>query len=150
MKQRGFELVSRVVGDTSYQLPMRMTKRSPAYDFFSPLDVVIKPNEKVKIPTGVKAFFQFGEGLFIITRSSLGTKYQITLANNIALVDPDYYNNSDNEGEIFVFLANEGKEDFVIKQGDRFCQAFFLPVLLADDDNVFEAGREGGLGSTGK
>ena len=150
MKQRGFELTSKVVNEANYKLPMRMTKRSPAYDFFSPIDIIIHPGEKVKIPTGIKSFFQFGEGLFFITRSSLGTKYQITLANNIALIDPDYYNNPENEGEMFVFLVNNGTKDFPIKVGDRFCQAFFLPVLLADDDNVVKATRESGLGSTGK
>lgn len=147
---RGFELVSRVEGNTAYQLPKRMTKQSPAYDFFSPIAVVIAPGEKVKIPTGIKAYFQFKEGLFFITRSGMGTKYQITLANNVALIDPDYYNNPDNEGEIFIFLVNEGKEDFVIKQGDSFCQAYFNQLLLTDDDKASNASRRSGLGSTSR
>jgi len=147
-KIRGFALVSRVAGDDAYQLPKRMTTHSPAYDFFSPLAATLRPGEKLAIPTGIKAYFPFPEGLFFITRSGNGTKRRVTLANNIALIDSDYYNNPDNEGEIIITLVNDGSEAFTIQQGDRFCQAFFTQLLLADQDNVQDRQRTGGLGST--
>ena len=148
-RRRGFELVTRAQGKGNYTLPRRMTKHSPAYDFYSPIEATLRPGEKLTIQTGVKAYFQHGEGLFFITRSGNGPKRRIILANNIALVDPYYYNNTDKEGELFITLVNEGQEDFPIAIGDRFCQAYFQPMLFTDDDNHQDQARAGGLGSTG-
>lgn len=43
------------------QLPVRKTMKSAGYDFISFLDIVIKPGEMVKIPTGVKISLEDGE-----------------------------------------------------------------------------------------
>ncbi|MGM5481557.1 MAG: hypothetical protein ACQESE_04055 [Nanobdellota archaeon] len=146
---RGFELVTRAKDNDDFKLPVRSTAGSAAYDFFSPVEMVIKPREKGKIETGVKVYMQQDEGLFIITRSGNGTKRRITLANNTALIDSDYYDNESNEGEIIIMLANEGDEDFEVKVGDKVAQGYFQKVLFADNDRSLAETRTGGLGSTG-
>ena len=128
------------------QLPVRKTMKSAGYDFISFLDIVIKPGEMVKIPTGVKISLEDGEFLGIFVRSSMGFKYNVRMCNQVGIIDSDYYNNCDNEGHIWIALQNEGKKVFSIKSGDAICQGIFLNYLTCDDinNNV----RVGGIGST--
>lgn len=156
MISRGFEMISQrqmnkdFETDIEYEikLPKRSTKESAGYDIFSPVDILLKPNEEIKVPTGLKVHMQKGEVLLIFPRSGLGFKYYTRLANTIGVIDSDYIN-SDNEGHMWVKLRNEGDKDLFINQGDAFCQAIFMPFLLVDGDN-FDDGkdRNGGFGST--
>lgn len=130
-------------------LPKRSTKNSAGYDFYSLYDITIKPNEIVKIPTGIKVCMNENEFLGIFIRSSLGFKYNIRMCNQVGIIDTDYYNNKDNEGHIFVCLQNHGDKDLVIRKGDRFVQGIFMPFLITDDDNTTSR-RIGGIGSTNK
>ena len=154
--KRGFEIISERQFEMDFDnemdakiiLPRRSTKKSAGYDFFAPFDIYLKPNEEIKIPTGVRSYMQDGEVLLIVPRSGLGFKYYTRLANTLGVIDSDYYY-SDNEGHIWVKLRNEGTKELYIKQGEAFCQAIFMPFLLTDGDN-FENGRNrnGGFGST--
>ena len=36
------------------KLPKRATKGSAGYDFFAPVQIELKPNETIKIPTGIR------------------------------------------------------------------------------------------------
>ena len=154
---RKFERISekeflKDVSNGNYEdilLPKRSTKNSAGYDFYSLYDIIIKPNEIVKIPTGIKVCMNENEFLGIFIRSSLGFKYNIRMCNQVGIIDADYYNNKDNEGHIFVCLQNHGDKDFVIKKGDRFVQGIFMPFLITDDDSTTSR-RIGGIGSTNK
>ena len=154
---RKFERISekeflKDVSNGNYEdilLPKRSTKNSAGYDFYSLYDITIKPNEIVKIPTGIKVCINENEFLEIFIRSSLGFKYNIRMCNQVGIIDADYYKNKDNEGHIFVCLQNEGDKDFVIKKGDRFVQGIFMPFLITDDDSTTSR-RIGGIGSTNK
>ena len=158
MKTRGFEIISKEQYNKDFEkdmevvikLPKRSTKESAGYDVYAPFDIYLKPNEDIKIPTGIRAYMQAGEMLLIFPRSGLGFKYYTRIANTIGVVDSDYYY-SDNEGHIFVKLRNEGNKDLHIKQGEAFCQMIFVPFLLIDNDD-FDNGnnRNGGFGSTDK
>ena len=155
---RGFEVISQkqmnidFEPDVEYEVkePKRSTKESAGYDIFTPVDIMLKPNEEVKIPTGLRVHMQKGEVLLIFPRSGLGFKYYTRLANTIPVIDSDYVN-SDNEGHIWIKIRNEGNKDLFINKGEAFCQAIFMPFLLIDGDN-FEDGedRNGGFGSTTK
>lgn len=76
----------------SFNLPYRSTKNSAGYDFESLIDVVLKPNEKVKIPTGVKAQMNSDEVLMLYVRSSMVFKYNVRMCNQTGIIDSDYYN----------------------------------------------------------
>ena len=128
-------------------LPKRSTKNSAGYDFYSLYDITIKPNERVVIPTGIKVCMNENEFLGIYIRSSLGFKYNIRMCNQVGIIDADYYNNSENEGHIFVCLMNEGDKVLEIKKGDRIVQGIFMPFLITDDDKTTDI-RMGGIGST--
>ncbi len=101
----------------SYNIPKRQTKYAAGYDFEALEDLVLKPNEIKKIPTGIKANMNGDEVLFLIDRSSQGFKYNVRMCNQVGVIDKDYYNNKDNEGHIWIRLQNEGDKDYIVKKG---------------------------------
>jgi dUTP pyrophosphatase len=148
---RKFEVVQDkyIVGDSKEViLPNRNTKGSAGYDFYSPVDETILPNESKLIFTNVKAKFNQDEVLMLFVRSSMG-KYPIVIANGTGIIDSDYYGNESNDGNIGFRLLNLSKTSYVIKKGDRIGQGLFLKILFTDDDESKEV-RKGGFGSTNK
>ena len=129
-------------------IPKRATKGSAGYDFAIPFSITIKPDEFVKIPTGIRAYIEEGYVLNIYPRSSLGFKYQMVLANSTGIIDSDYYN-AENEGHIIVGIINKGKKDIVLNQGDRFVQGLFLAYYTVQEEKV-DKERTGGFGSSDK
>ena len=131
-------------------LPKRATWGSAGYDFVAPHNIVISPGETVLVKTGVKCMLSPDVVLFIVPRSSLGIKQGLALANTIAVIDSDYYNNPNNEGHIMLALKNNGNRFITINEGERFCQGIAVPFVYdkneAEED--FEK-RTGGIGSTG-
>lgn len=132
----------------NYELPRRATRSSCGYDFYAINDMVLHPGEIKKIPTGYKAKFNDDEMLMLVVRSSMGFKYNIRMCNQVGIIDSDYYNNSDNEGHMWVSLQNEGNKDFEIKKGTAYCQGIFVKYLTCGDEVDVE--RESGIGSTNK
>ena len=128
------------------KIPSRATKGSAGYDFVSPIDFVLKPNEMIKIPSGIRCKIDEGYVLEIYPRSSIGFKYQTMLANTVGIIDSDYYK-ALNEGHIIIALMNMGTKDLVIKAGDRFAQGLFKRFYLAEEEEV-NKDRIGGFGST--
>ncbi|WP_410988662.1 dihydrofolate reductase [Bacillus cereus] len=133
----------------SIQKPRRAEDGACASDVFSPVNTVIMPNEQLLIWTDVKAYMQRGEVLLANVRSSQG-KIRIQLANTQGWIDQTYYENEGNDGNIGLFLRNEGTEPYEINAGDRIGQLMFTPFLIPDDDNPLQGKRTGGFGSTGK
>lgn len=134
----------------NHELPQRQTIESAGYDFKSPIAFTLHPNERLKIPTGVKFDMNPGEFLMLTVRSSMGIKYNIRLTNQIGIFEKDYYNNCDNEGHAWISLQNEGTEDFVVKIGDRIGQGIFVKYLTVDNEEKITKIRQGGIGSTNK
>lgn len=132
----------------NFLMPRRKTKFSAGYDFYMLQSICIKPNERVMIPTGIKARMCSDDMLFFIIRSSLGIKNNIILTNQVGVIDCDYYNNSDNEGHMWISLQNNGDKEFIMNRGDRFVQGIFLKYLTCGD--YVEDVRSGGIGSTTK
>ena len=132
----------------SYILPRRSTKKSAGYDFKALDNYTLKPKERKKIPLGVKVKLESDEVLMIVVRSSMGFKYNIRLCNQVGIIDSDYYNNSSNEGHIWIALQNEGDEDFVINKEDNICQGIFVKYLTVNDEEDINNVRNGGFGST--
>ncbi len=118
-----------------YKLPIRDSKATAGYDLFLINDIEIKPNEIIKIPTGLKAYFEEDEVLLIFVRSSMGFKYNIRLVNQVGIIDADYYNNKDNEGHIFIKIQNEGNETVKLKAGEAIAQGIFIKYLTNESDN---------------
>ena len=146
MKIRGFELV------TSYTdknlLPKRETAHAAGYDLKAAETVVIEAGEITLVPTGVKAYMQPIEVLYLYDRSSNPRKKGLVLINSVGVIDGDYYGNGANEGHIFAQMKNITDAPVTVEAGERIVQAVFAPFLIADGDEA-TGQRTGGFGSTG-
>ncbi|MBD5070012.1 MAG: dUTP diphosphatase [Lactobacillus sp.] len=177
--KRGFKIVSKYENE-GLTLPVRATQNAAGYDFCAAKDFVLPSiwkrdflkilwtlrkqkqytqedltaaNKVLKpylVPTGIKAYMQPEEFLMLANRSSNPLKHGLILPNGVGIVDADYYDNENNEGEIFFQLVNFGLTDKVIKKGERLGQGIFLPYLLADDEKTPLSTRTGGFGSSGR
>ena len=109
-------------------LPKRATKGSAGYDFFAPFDIVLKPGETIKVPTGIRVSMEENYVLKLYPRSGLGFKYRLQLNNTVGIIDSDYYY-SDNEGHIFAKITNDSNEGKTL-------------IILADkNENVLMSSR---------
>ena len=99
MKIRGFELVSSFTDENL--LPKRETAHAAGYDLKVAVRTVIAPGEIVLVPTGVKAYMQPTEVLYLYDRSSNPRKKGLVLINSVGVIDGDYYGNPGNE-DIFL------------------------------------------------
>jgi len=150
MKIRGFEIVSekfRKFPEQEIILPTRGSKNSAGYDFYSNENKVLNPGEKHIFWTDVKAYMQEYEVLKIYIRSSLGIKKNLILANDVGIIDQDYYENQKNDGIIGVCLRNISEIPQNIEKGERIAQGIFEEYLISDNGNSEEK-RKGGIGST--
>ena len=65
------------------------------------------------------------------------------------IIDADYYNNPDNEGEIFFQLINLSPYNIILKKGEKIGQGIIKQYLTTEDDTA-TGDRLGGFGSTTK
>ncbi|WP_019791342.1 dUTP diphosphatase [Streptococcus sobrinus] len=144
---RGFELVSSY--DNQDLLPKRETAHAAGYDLKVAETTQIEPGQIVLVPTGVKAYMQPEEVLYLYDRSSNPRKKGLVLINSVGVIDGDYYGNPNNEGHIFAQMQNITNKQVSLEVGDRIVQAVFAPYLVADGDQATGT-RTGGFGSTGK
>lgn len=101
------------------------------------------------VSTGMKCKLDPNTWLQLSVRSSSPLKYWLMMGNGIGVIDADYYNNPDNEGEIFFQIYNLSPFNIQIKKGEAIGQAIILPYDVIEDD-VAGGERTGGFGSTSK
>lgn len=101
----------------------------------------------VLVSTGMKCKLDPNTFLQLSVRSSSPLKYWLMLANGVGIIDADYYNNPDNEGEIFLQIYNLSPFNIQIKKGEAIGQGIILPYNITEDD-VAMGERVGGFGST--
>ena len=146
-----FEIVSpqhRKSNGTPH-LPSRATKHSAGYDIYTPVDIMIAPHGRCVIPTDIKVAMEEDMVFLIYIRSSVGIKRGVVISNGTGVIDSDYYNNPDNEGNIHLALTNTTDEPVEIQAGERIAQGVFVKYYTTNDDSV-ETTRVGGIGSTSK
>jgi len=85
-------------------------------------NVILKPLTMEFIPTGL--FFEVPNGfeIQVRSRSGIARDYQVFVLNQPGTVDSGY------RGEVSVMLFNLGKNDLIIKHGDRIAQGVVCPV----------------------
>lgn len=132
------------------KLPKRATKGSAGYDFYTPINITLRPNETIKIPTGIRCFIDEDWVLKLYPRSGLGFKCRLQLNNTVGIIDSDYFY-SDNEGHIMAKITNDTNEDknVIVEVGDGFMQGIFVQYGITFDDEA-DGIRNGGFGSTTK
>ena len=140
----------KVINHSSNPLPSYATSASSGMDLRASLEQpqVIRPMERVLIPTGLFIELPAGYEAQIRPRSGLAIKQGITCLNTPGTVDADY------RGEIKIILINLSEQDQVIEPGDRIAQMVIQKVekaLWLETATINVTGRnEGGFGHTGK
>ncbi|HLF34888.1 MAG TPA: dUTP diphosphatase [Cyclobacteriaceae bacterium] len=110
-------------------------------------EMVIKPMERVLVPTGI--FIELPEGYEaqVRPRSGLSIRSGISILNSPGTIDSDY------RGEIKVILVNLGSSDYIVRNGDRIAQMVisrYEKITWKLSEKLNETTREqGGFGSTG-
>lgn len=105
-----------------------------------------KENKPTLVSTGLKCYLEDGYYLELSVRSSTPLKYWLVMANSVGIIDSDYVDSDNGEGEIFLQLINLSPWPIVINKGDKIAQGIIKPYWKPE--NVTDAKRNGGLGST--
>lgn len=139
----------RIVNHSSHPLPTYQTAASAGMDLRANLDadIVLKPLERILVPTGLFVEIPDGYEAQIRPRSGLAIKKGITLLNSPGTIDADY------RGEIKVILVNLSTEPFTICNGERIAQMIIAAYKKAEWVEVDELENTprgaGGFGHTG-
>ena len=115
------------------------------------IDIVLRPGERVLIPSGIKTWMEPGTALIAANKSGVASKKGLIFGAQV--VDSDY------TGEVHINVINTSNNDVKISSGDKLIQFIHTPVLLSRVEEVSEAEfkalhessarGEGGFGSTG-
>lgn len=139
----------KVINKSQFPLPSYKTAGAAGIDLYANIEssIVLKPFERVLVPTGI--FLSIPEGYEgqVRARSGLAIKHGITLANGIGTIDSDY------RGEIKVILINLSNEEFKINKGERIAQLVLIKYETANFEEVNKLDEtdrgSGGFGHTG-
>ncbi len=131
-------------------LPQYQSTFASGFDVRAQLEeaIIIRPRERVMVPTGLS--FEIPPGYEIQTRprSGLAWKHGLTIVNTPGTIDADY------RGEVKILLLNHGEEPIEIRDQERVAQCILVPVIQAqwiEVNDLSETERGiGGFGSTGK
>lgn len=140
----------KIINQSTNELPAYQTEGSAGMDLraFLTSPIVLKPLERILVPTGLYIELPLGLEAQIRPRSGLAFKNGITVLNSPGTIDSDY------RGEIKVLLVNLSQENFEINHGERIAQMIIASVVqtgwelvtsLTDSER-----NESGFGSTGK
>jgi dUTP pyrophosphatase len=117
----------RIINKSANILPGYETKSSAGMDLRAHLEhrIILKPLERMLVPTGL--FIELPEGYEaqIRPRSGLALKHGISILNSPGTIDADY------RGEIMILLVNFSNQDFEVKDGDRVAQ-----MIVASHEQV--------------
>jgi dUTP pyrophosphatase len=130
-------------------LPYYATENSAGMDIHATIEeeIIIEPSQVRMIPTNIAIALPNGYECQVRSRSGLAAKSGIFCLNSPGTIDADY------RGEINVIVANFGKTNFTIKNGDRIAQlviakyeqvSWQLKTELSDTER-----GAAGFGSTG-
>ncbi|MDK7354660.1 dUTP diphosphatase [Peptoniphilus harei] len=139
----------KVINKSKHPLPKYETEGSSGMDLRANLDenLILKPLDRVLVPTGLYFEFEKGYEAQVRARSGLALKKGLGLPNGIGTIDSDY------RGELKVILINMSREDVVIEDGDRIAQVVFMKIEtpeLIEVEEISDTERsDGGFGHTG-
>lgn len=138
--------VSKLTSDAV--IPQRANIGDAGYDLVASEDIVIGPNERSLVSTGISIEIPNDCYARVAPRSGLAVKKGIQVGAGV--VDSSY------RGEVKVLLFNHGNNIFEIKKGDRIAQMIFEKIYTPSQlvevpyEELSNSSRgDGGFGSTG-
>lgn len=143
------KVLIKKIGNVDVPIPQYQTQGSAGLDLCAAISepLLLKPGERVLVPSGLAMSIPYGYEGQIRPRSGLALKNGISIVNSPGTIDSDYI------GQISIILINHNDKDFVIEPLSRIAQIVFAPVAQANLELVNElnstARGVGGFGSTG-
>jgi dUTP pyrophosphatase len=140
----------KIVNRSKHKLPEYSTEKSAGMDLRANIDqnILLKPLQRVLVPTGIFLEITNGYEAQIRPRSELAINKGITVLNSPGTIDADY------RGEVCIILVNLSEESFIIKDGERICQMIIARHEKAEWISVEKLENtnrgNGGFGHTGK
>src|SRR5450759_65131 len=130
-------MIVKIVNQSNNPLPEYSTVHSAGMDLRANLEkpIVLKPLERVLVPTGLFIELPVGFEAQIRPRSGLALKKGITVLNTPGTIDADY------RGEIGIILVNLSAEEFKIEDGERICQMIIAAHERAEWELTDELGE---------
>ncbi len=116
-------------------------------DLYAVEDAVIAPGDWASVGCGIALEIPTGYEGQVRPRSGLAARHGVTLLNSPGTIDPGY------RGEVRVIMINHGREDYLVRPGDRVAQLVIGAYAAVEWDwtedlaDTVRAG--GGFGSTG-
>jgi dUTP pyrophosphatase len=140
-----------IVNTSKHPMPKYGSLNASGFDIRANVEetTILKPGQRLAVPTGLFMQFPVGYELQIRPRSGVAFKNGVTVLNSPGTIDQDY------KGEIKVIMINLTREEFKIEPGDRIAQGVLAPVVQAAFVEVTMEQLEqtergaGGFGSTG-
>lgn len=139
----------KIINKSKNDLPTHANTGDAGFDLRANIEskVIIKPFERVLIPTGLFMEIPLGYEGQVRSRSGLSLKNGLMVLNSPGTVDSKY------RGDVGVILINMSNEEQVIEHGDRIAQMVIakhetIEFELVERLESTERG-EGGFGSTG-
>ena len=128
-------------------VPKKQHELDIGYDLASVENTTLLSKQVTLVRTGLSISLPAGLAGFILPRSGLATKHQITLINSPGLIDPGY------TGEILIPLINHSDINYNISKQERVAQLVLVnsdnvEFDVVDELNVTERSSDG-FGSTG-
>lgn len=139
-----------IINHSGHALPQYETAHAAGMDLraFTAEEIILKPLQRLLVPTGLHIELPVGYEAQIRPRSGLAYKHGISIVNSPGTIDADY------RGEIKVLLVNLSDTDFVVNNGDRIAQMVIAKHETISWESVEQlsdtARGEGGYGHTGK
>jgi len=135
--------IKKLVGDAV--VPKYANPGDAGMDFFANEEVIIKPNQRKLVNTGISMAIPLGYVGLIWDKSGIASKHGIkTMAG---VIDSSY------RGEIKILLHNLSAEEFKIEKGTKIAQMLIQPVEqkeIIEVESLDETKRgTGGFGSSG-
>ena len=135
--------------DPALPLPAYARRGDAGLDLVAAQRAVLKPGERVAVPTGLAVEIPDGYAGFVHARSGRALREGLALVNAPGLIDSGY------RGEIKVILVNlDPYEPVHVERGDKIAQLVVQPVVEAElvevDDLESSERGSGGFGSTGQ
>jgi dUTP pyrophosphatase len=118
----------QIINKSSHPLPAYETEASAGMDLRANLsegEKVLKPLQRLLIPTGIFIELPLGYEAQIRPRSGLAFKHGVTVLNSPGTIDADY------RGELKILLINLSDTDYTIKNGDRIAQ-----MIIAKNEQI--------------
>lgn len=139
----------KIINRSANPLPQYATEGSSGMDIRAnnELPVILKPLERILVPTGLFLEIPLGFEAQIRPRSGLAVNKGLTCLNTPGTIDSDY------RGEVKVLLINLSNQEQTINLGERIAQMVFVKIEIAQLFLVQQLNdtqrASGGFGHTG-